>query len=161
MKKFVSRMEKYLIRLVVLSLVVMVVVQAMMTQDQYRLFLSWGEKMEGESINYPVSAAQGTIPEPSANINSPHADMTIAIDEFSSLPRATVLVNGNKSTTFVNQEVHLQVMAGDTVEIDSRYYNFPVNYKIINTSPNLAFPDKGSVYTGNQGIVMIGKIIVK
>lgn len=161
-KKFVNRVEKGLIRIVVMGVVFMVIVQALMTQEQYRIYLSWGEKLEGQSINYPVSVTQPAESEPSSSpMKSSQAVMNISIDVFSSLPKAIVLVNGKPAGNFSNRDVSIKLKDGDVVEIDSRYYNFPINYRIISISDNLAYPDKEKEYTGNQSIVMIGKVIVK
>lgn len=162
MRKFAQKIEKGLIRVVVLGVVLMVMVQALMTREQYRIFLSWGEKLEGQSINYPVSVTKQTENEPSAPRKEPAQTlMNISADISSSLPKAIVLVNGKPAGNFSNQKISLKLKDGDVVEIDSRYYNFPINYRITSTSGNLAYPSKGKKYTGNQSIVMIGKVIVK
>lgn len=165
-KKVITRVEKYLIRTIVISLLVIVVVQGIMTHDPLRLYLSWSERMEGQVVEYPVAsnAANSTREKQQPDIlkaRSPQAGIILTIEDFSSLPRTIVLVNGSEKARFKNKEVKLLVQAGDVLEIDSRAYNFPVKYKIKNVSANLSFPDQGTVYTANQGIVMIGKIIVK
>ncbi|MEN6461294.1 MAG: hypothetical protein ABFC94_08005 [Syntrophomonas sp.] len=162
MKRFVNRVEKGLMRLVVIGVILMVMVQALMTREEYRIFLSWGEKLEGQSINYPVTATKQAERENSASpTKSTQTLMNISIDMFSSLPKAIVLVNGKQAGNFSDREISLKLKGGDVVEIDSRYYNFPINYKITSTSDNLAYPGQGKEYTGNQSIVMIGKVIVK
>ncbi|WP_054696913.1 hypothetical protein [Syntrophomonas palmitatica] len=87
--------------------------------------------------------------------------MTISIDKFSSLPLAKVLVNDKEVKTFKQKEVQVKLMAGDKIEIDSSAYNFPIEYRIKDVSPNLAYPQKDAYFTVDQGIVMLGKVIVK
>ncbi len=164
MKRIIDKVEKYIIRIIVLSLLVIVVVQGMMTHDPLRLYLSWSERMEGQVVEYPVAGDAKTVnkDEPEKlNVISPEAHLILGIEEFSSLPRSIVLVNGREKTRFNDKEVKLLLKAADVVEIDSRAYNFPVTYYIKNSSDNLAFPEKETLYTANQSIVMIGKIIVK
>ncbi|NLG32269.1 MAG: hypothetical protein GX550_01980 [Syntrophomonadaceae bacterium] len=162
MKKWVNLIEKILIRCIVLILIVLVLVQGMMTKDSFRFYLSWSEQMEGQLLEFPVSAgSQYREAEPSMQIDSPFAALTISISEYSSLPKANVLINGQPTGNFTEPELNLTLMAGDVVEIDSSYYAFPVEYKISRASENLAYPGVGNSYTGNQGMVMIGKIIVK
>lgn len=152
--------ERYLIRFIVITLMALVVVQALMTQDSFRLYLSWAERMEGQEISYPVNRSTGD--ENTVNrIKSPKARVVIAIESFSSLPLTGILVNGQVSKPFSNKEVILMVKGGDKLEIDSSAYNFPVKYRIKEVSDNVAFPEAGNVYTANQGIVMIGNVIVK
>ncbi len=164
MKRIIDKVEKYLIRTIVLSLLVIVVVQGMMTHDPLRLYLSWSERLEGQVVEYPVAGDIKTVkkdkPEKLKAI-SPETYLVLEIEEFSSLPRTVVLINGREKARFNNKEVKLLLQAADVVEIDSRAYNFPITYCIKNSSDNLAFPEKETMYTANQSIVMIGKIIVK
>ncbi len=135
-----------------------------MTHDPLRLYLSWSERMEGQVVEYPVAGDAKTVnkDEPEKlNVISPEAHLILGIEEFSSLPRSIVLVNGREKVRFNDKEVKLLLKAADVVEVDSRAYNFPVTYYIKNSSDNLAFPEKETLYTANQSIVMIGKVIVK
>lgn len=161
MKRFSDRVEKLLIRTAILALVVLVLVQGMMTRDPLRLYLSWGERLEGQSIEYPASTQPPEREQDTSNIQSPYALVTISADKYSSLPRAIILVNGQEKTRFETEKVELKLMAGDVVEIDSTSYNFPVDYKIEEISNNLAYPEKGQIYSSDQSIVMIGKVVVK
>lgn len=169
MKKFVSQVERCLIRAVVLTFVALVVVQGLMTRDDYRLYLSIGEKLEGQKLEQPVikdeetAAAnrQENASQQADPVQSPQAFAVISMDKFSSLPRAFVLVNNRKAADFSGKEVRLNLTAGDVIEIDATYYNFPIKFIIRDASDNLANPHKSQTYQANQGIVMVGKVIVK
>lgn len=162
MKQFIDKVEKYLIRFIVLGVILLVVGQGLMTQDSMRLFLSWGERMEGQTVEFPVNSGESALDEDmAATVESPHALVVLGIQKYSSLPKAHVLVNGEQRESFLEKELTLQLMAGDVIEIDSSYYNFPVEVKVEKVSENLAFPRKDEIYTGNHDIVMIGKIVVK
>jgi hypothetical protein len=165
LKKIIDQIEKHLIRIIIFSLLVIVVVQGVMTHDPLRLYLSWSERMEGQVVEYPVAGdlKQGEKEKKQENqvARSPEARLIIEVGDYSSLPRTIILVNGKEKARFNDKSVNLLVQAGDVVEIDSRAYNFPVNYQIKNISSNLAFPETETMYTGNQSIVMVGKIIVK
>ena len=160
MRNFVNRVEKYLIRLIALSLAAVVLAQGFMTHEPFRLYLSWGERLEGELFEYPA-IAERPDPVPPARVESPDAVLTIEVEKYSALPKAVILVNNRQRARFENREVTLEVMAGDTIEIDSTAYDFPIDYRIRSVSDNLSFPEKDSVYTANHSIVMIGKVIVK
>lgn len=146
--------------MIALSLAAVVLTQGFMTREPFRLYLSWGERLEGQLFEYPA-VAERPDPTPPAKVESPDAVLTIVIEEYSALPKAVILVNNKERTRFENREVRLEVMAGDTIEIDSTSYDFPINYRINSVSDNLSFPEKDSVYTANHSIVMIGKVIVK
>ncbi|MGI5921422.1 MAG: hypothetical protein ACOX6I_06770 [Syntrophomonadaceae bacterium] len=161
MKRFVDKVEKALVRIVVLGLVLMVMVQALMTREQYRLFLSWGEQLEGQSINFPVNSTQMDITEPEPVIKNSSSEMSISIVGYSSLPKSIIMVNGYKVGNFADPTISFTINDGDVIEIDSRYYNFPIDYKITGISDNVSYPVKGREYTGNQSIVMVGKVQIE
>lgn len=158
MRRFIDKVERYLIRFIVLGVVAMVVVQGVMTNDSMRFYLSWAERMEGQEVDLADAQAIDTSDQ---TTTSPNALITISIKDYSALPKAAVLVNGKKSASFNTNQVQLRVRAEDTLEIDSTAYNFPVEYSITDQSANLSFPRQGQAFTGNQSIVMMGKIIVK
>lgn len=161
MKRFINRVEKYLIRFIVLGVIALVIIQGLLTDDSMRFYLSLGEKMEGQVIELPDNQQVNPEAATGSAATSPYASLTFSIKEFSSLPRAQVLVNGERKAEFNNSKVNLTVMGGDIIEIDSSAYNFPVEYVIEKGSANLGYPRQGQTFTGNQSIVMIGKIIVK
>ncbi|MEN6390539.1 MAG: hypothetical protein ABFD04_08975 [Syntrophomonas sp.] len=168
MKKYINLVEKYLIRIIVIFLVALVVVQGLMTRDDLRLYLSLGERLEGQYIGQPA-LNKSEDPTPSVQNDSsdgkaresPQAQLTISIERFSSLPMAVILVNHRHYREFTEKEMRLELAAGDIVEIDTTFYSFPVSFSIKDTSSNVAYPEKNQVYQANQGIVMVGKIIVK
>ncbi|NLW90640.1 MAG: hypothetical protein GXY34_03450 [Syntrophomonadaceae bacterium] len=160
MKDLFYRFERYLIRFILITLVSVIVIQGLMTRDSFRLYLSWSERMEGQGIYYPVSRENVSEKLP-GKIQSPQASLVISIESFSSLPMADLLVNGRRCKTFENKDVKITVKAGDRLEIDSTRYSFPVKYRIKAVSQNVGFPEVNSSYTANQGIVMIGNVIVK
>ncbi|MGI5911492.1 MAG: hypothetical protein ACOX6E_02755 [Syntrophomonadaceae bacterium] len=163
-KKIINTVEKYLIRTIFFSLLVIVIVQGIMTNDSLRLYLSWSERMEGQVVEYPVnSASNNEVKDKPATLEatSPETILILSIDDYSSLSRAIILVNGVKKGCFDKKEASLKLKAGDIVEIDATAYNFSVSFKVSDCSNNLAYPEKGTVYTSYQDIVKIGKIIVK
>ena len=161
MHKILDKTEKILLRTVVMGMVLLVVVQGIMVNEPARLFLSWAERMEGQTLKFPAAVNQEDTEQESPAINSPQAAMTISIQQFSSLPQTKVLINGEERAFFEKKEMEIPLMAGDTIEIDCTSYNFPVEFSIDTTSENLAWPEKGKTFTANQSIVMIGKVIVK
>lgn len=157
-----NRMEKHLIRMVVLSLVLVVVTQGLMTAEPMRFYMSWSERMEGQILPAPVNAPVAeSPPATNAKVASPDALVTISVGNDVSLPKAKILVNGKERYTFSRSQVLMRLNAGDTIEIDARSYNLPIDFTIVAGSANLNFPVKEQVFTANQSIVMIGKVIVK
>jgi hypothetical protein len=162
MVKLLRKAERLLMRLVVLCLVVVVVAQGLMTDDTTRFYMSWSERMEGQNLPSPVVANHDlyltTIEE---DFSSPQTLLTIKLNQNQPAPAAKILINGQSRYHFSRTQVTLRVNAGDTVEIDTRDCHLPLEFKIDSASKNLAYPNPGQVFSGNQSIVMIGRIIVK
>jgi hypothetical protein len=156
------RGEKYLMRLVMVSLILVVVAQGLMTDDSTRFYMSWSERMEGQNLPTPVIVPDDKISSATnATIKSPEALLTIELSQYASAPQAKILINGQARYRFSRQQVLIRVKAGDTVEIDTSDCPLPLNFKITSGSSKLAYPKQGQVFSGNQSIVMIGRIIVK
>mgnify|MGYP007050444076 CR=1 FL=1 len=154
--------ETLLMRLVVLCLVAVVVAQGLMTDDATRFYMSWSERMEGQELPAPVVANQDlyltTIED---DLSAAQTLLTIKLVQAQSAPAAKVLINGKSLYHFSRSQVTLRVNGGDTVEIDTRNCSQPLTFAIDTAAGNLAYPKPGQVFSGNQSIVMIGKIIVK
>ncbi len=166
MKKYILIIEKYIVRSVIIGIIMLVFVQSLMRNDTYRFFLSWGERLEGQSFTMPAIADRSEVETAmeSSEIEKlapAKASVIIKVEKFASLPNAWILVNGDKKTAFNDKEVKLEVIAGDVIEINAAAYNFPIEFTIIGGSPNLAFPEKNKVFKTNQSTAMIGKILVK
>lgn len=161
MRDLFERVERILMRLVVIALVAVVVVQGVMTNDQARFYLSWSERMEGQALNLEEADSGTAASSTTQSAVAPQALLTLGVKDFASLPKARVLVNGQEYGAFNSSKVELKISPQDVVEIDSTAYNFPVEFQVISRSPNLAYPRQGQIYAANQSMVMVGKIIVK
>lgn len=167
MKRFIEKLEKFLIRAIILVVLLIVVVQGVMTKDSWRFYLSLGERLEGQSIEFLANSLPTANSDNNASLNShttpqsPSTKITLQVEGFSSLPYAIIMVNGEERAKFLNGEVALELNAGDQLEIDSSYYNYPLNFIVKDCSPNLAYPEKGQVFNSEQSIAVLGKIIVK
>jgi hypothetical protein len=162
LQRFFERAEKYILRLAVLSMVLVVLAQGAMTAEPWRWYMSWAERMEGAPVEYVVQqeAVRYSYEENAALLPGTGL-VTFSIEPFSALPRSRLLVNGTERAVFSEPLVMLSVAPGDTIEIDSSYYQFPVTYKVEAVSDNLAFPEAGQSYSVQQNVVVIGKTIVK
>ncbi|NLJ73337.1 MAG: hypothetical protein GX333_10020 [Syntrophomonadaceae bacterium] len=161
MKKFIKLVERYLMRTIVITLVVLVVVQSLMTYDNWRFYLSLGERLEGQVIKFPVNTADKGEEDNLKEVKSPYALLTISYDKYDALPKANILINDKVLANLTDNDVDVLVAAGDVLEIDATAYNFPIEFIVSGVSDNLFFPEKGEIYISNQSLVMIGKIIVK
>jgi hypothetical protein len=153
--------EKYLIRLAALSVLLLVLVQGLMTSDPIRFYLSWGERLEGQTISFPVNATEQTLIEEMNRPGLSSGLVRISTGKYASLPRAGIMVNGKIKKYFDRQIIEIEVRGGDKISIDSTFYRYPIAYEITACSNNLAFPCKGQTYVADQSVVMIGEVVVK
>lgn len=161
MKRLVERIEKILMRTIILGIILLVVVQGLMTNDPVRFYLSWAERMEGQTLELPAAGQQQIPEEDLTKAESPQAVMILSVSQFSSLPKAKVLINGEEKLVFNDREIEVACQGGDIIEIDCTEYDFPLEFTVKEASENLSYPPPGKIFTANNSIVLIGKIIVK
>jgi hypothetical protein len=148
--------ERHLRRWVVISLVLLVVVQGLMTNDNIRYFLSIGERMEGSKIAVTASStadkqlSSGTVPA-GGSLELVKADGKPARD-------ALVLINGKPAARFDSPQVLLQVEPGDEIKIDTRSYQEPITFRVGKISPDLDFPLPTMTFTCRQEVLDLGRI---
>lgn len=90
--------------------------------------------------------------------------VTFQLLDYTSLPRAAVLVNGEKKGYFTHRYVTVPVADGDELAVETSFYEHPVSFKIIETYGNVLRPSTGTVIevhgtTKTIGTVEIGKPI--
>lgn len=161
MRRFLERIERIILRLAVLSLVAVVLTQGVIAVGSLRWTLRWSERLEDIPVGYVVQPAayQGSREE---NITLwPPVMITFGISPFSALPQSRLLVNGVERARFSQPVVVVSVNPGDMVEVDSRYYRFPVTYTVDSGSSGLISPQPGRTYTAQQNVVILGRVVVQ
>lgn len=127
-----ARLERWLLRALVLCAVMLVAVQwfaydpvvrtAGRVDDLYRA----GSGFDGEDLDHLV---------------------TFQMLDYTTLPMAAVLVNGEIKGSFEQRYVTVPVAHGDVLEIDTHYYRHPVSFKVVETFGDVTWPAKGRVFT--------------
>lgn len=126
-----ARLERWLLRVLVLCAVMLVAVQWFAYDPVVRTI---------GKVNDQYSAGSG--------FNSEDLDhlVTFQMLDYTTLPMATVLVNGEKKGNFEHRYVTVSVSHGDVLEIDTKYYKHPVSFKVVETFGDVVWPVKGRVY---------------
>lgn len=122
-----NKVEKLLMRTVILTAVLLVVVQALVVNDPFST----------------VMARVGTDTTPAVETTAAHWSeprITLYLENYSALPHLVVLVNGNKMDVFDDRYVTIPVQDGDRVEIDSTFYSNEVLVKVLNTTADVIIP---------------------
>lgn len=160
--KVMDELGKYLLRFFIFFLVALVLVQGLMTDENFRFYLSLGERLEGKKIEQPVVAdyPDGSERGVLAEISSPES-FELVLRDYTSLDKAKILINGRIIGSMLEGRIKLYVTAGDVIEMDTRSYPYPVSIEIVNVSTNLSFPQEGTVFTSKEAMLLLGKIVVK
>jgi len=157
-------LEAIVRRLAIMLAVVLVLVQGAMLNDDIRYRLSIGEQLEGrpvtEQSHQAVQAASDSVLTGEEMV-SPWAEIELEMMQFTSLPRAMVLVNGQWAGNFIEPKLRLRVLAADDIEIDTSSYEFPVQFQIKRVSVNVVQTSTGDVLRSSGGRIYVGKVMVK
>ncbi len=140
-------LERWLLRVVVMCAVMLVSVQWFTNDPVLRVI----GKVDESIVD------QGSLVQ--ADLN--HL-VTFQLLDYTSLPKAAILVNGEKKGYFANRYVTVPVTDGDELAIETGFYERPVSFKIIQTYGNVLVPPIGIVIevqgtTKTIGTVVIGK----
>ena len=163
MHKF-EKFERWLVRFVILGLVALVVVQALMTQDPFRFYLSFAERLDGKKLEN-IEPSQTTLapieldnPEQTTEKKNTSDFVTLEITDFSSLQKANILLNGQIIADFREKWVTVPVRTGDILAIDGSFYRQPFTVIVRKVSPHLQYPKVNQVIKIEQNLVQIGEI---
>ncbi|MCR6545858.1 hypothetical protein [Dehalobacterium formicoaceticum] len=134
--QLLTRSEKILVRMIIISLVLLVAAQSLLTSDPLRFYLSWSERLEGQPFQ--------EWSQPSARVldtESPlFAHLTIELQDFSSLAKAKLFINGKEVADFRNKKITVKVSSNDVVSVDGSFYHRPLTFRITESSSNIAAP---------------------
>jgi len=145
-----ERVERALLRLVVLSLVALVGVQALLSYGPARSYLSYVERLEGLEVQPVVLKSNGGGAE--------GWDLTITLVSQPRAPRAVILLNGKEAATFERAEVTLKVKPGDLVELDGTLYRNPLQFRVTATAPEISEPAAGLEVVTRRSVELVGRV---
>lgn len=118
-----ERVEKLLIRLIIVTAMLLVMVQGLVVN---------------EPIGH-IMARVGTdvVPSIEAQAHWSEPRITLYLENYSTLPYLKVLVNGRQVGTFNNRYVTFPVQQSDVVEIDGSYYQREIWVKALNITSDV------------------------
>ncbi len=142
-----SRLERILVRLVVISLVLLVTVQALLTEDDTRVFLSYTDRLEG------VRWAPDESPQ-----DDPVPSLEIEVSNGPSAPWAKVLVDGKEVASFRKKIIRVPVQDGQLVEIDGTRWRRLTKFRVRWVHPNMVEPRVGTEVITQGTIQTVGRV---
>lgn len=152
MKKPVSKpwdkkLDIVLIRIVVSVALLVLAAQVFLAGDPYK---QGAETVMSREFAVPQKAVSGR------DLNKPV--VTFKLKEFSSLPLARLLVNGESAGVFSDRYVTVSVVEGDTLEIDGTRYDRPFEIEVLDVSRGVAEPSPGLSVKVNGSVGTIGVV---
>jgi hypothetical protein len=148
---FIEEVEKLLFRVAILGVVLLIVVQAFMTRDSFRYYLSRTEQLEGRLMENGVEAAAG-------NQISPLTTVTFTLRDYSAAPKVDLKVNGRTVANFFEREVTIAVNDEDLIELDGEFYTHSLVFVVKGTSGPVSYPETGAEFVVQNGVTAVGRV---
>lgn len=143
----VQDLEKGLIRLVVLIAAVLILAQLIIYSDSM------------EQAAAPVASLEASRPilrDTTGLLQD--SVITFQLENFSSLPLARVLVNGEPRGEFRDRYVTVYVREGDILEVDGTRYKRPLEIEILDVSDEVVMPAAGTKIRIEGSINFLGRV---
>ncbi|HBT20501.1 MAG TPA: hypothetical protein DEA47_03930 [Peptococcaceae bacterium] len=156
---FFKWIERFLIACTVLSFALLILGQFMMIINPVDFYMNFAEKIEGKTVNFYEEFPEMRVA--SQNFQSVFATITIRLENFSSLEKAVLLINGKEVADFRKKQVTVKVSQGDVLAIDGTYYVHDLTFKVVSVSENVRQPKKGQIVNVSGDVVVIGPVELK
>ncbi|RYD02917.1 hypothetical protein N752_22285 [Desulforamulus aquiferis] len=128
-------LERYLLTVVGICLVFLMVFQLARVRTPYQGVIDQVGS-DAQAMSYVAEVADTTI--------------ILQLVNYSTLPKARVLVNGQVKGDFTHPYVTLSVADGDLLEVDTSFYRHSVEVKVLETSNKIVVPEKASKSLDNR-----------
>lgn len=169
-ERFTTRLERFLIKAVLLGIALLVVVQVALTNESARTFLNYGATLTGadpetlellrqESESVPAMAEFSSVSSKEVPTRS-KGQVMVKLQDHITLDYAKIIVNGKVVASFNQNPVMLEVRDGDTIKVDGSVYQMPLRIEVIKVSANVISPPVGHWVETNGGIAELGSISI-
>lgn len=154
---FFSKLEKWekgVQVILVICLVSLITLQLSFTQEPFRFYLSFAERLEGipweEEDFFAIVQGRKCL-----------GSVKIVLCGYFILPRAVVLINGQPVARFTNHAVLIDVKNGDEIRIDGSAYSCPLTFRVEKVSPGVAWPMINYQVKTEGSVASLGKVEMK
>ncbi len=166
-----NKFERWLVKLVVICIVVLVSMQIIMLHAGLRHLFSQIDHVEGQPL-FARQADDGTpswytaiesrLTAASLLTNRRKSKSVILrMIKPKSSDKAWVTVNGERVADFRYGETSVMVYEGDYLEIDCDGLNLPTQFVVKVPQQDLETPSDGSVLDGTASVIRVGKVKFK
>lgn len=142
-----ERLERVLIRLVVATAVLVMIAQTLLVNDPLK------------QTAMPVASlerAQPYLKNAAGILQNPV--VTLQLKNYSTLPLARVLVNGEPRGEFRERYVTVFVREGDVLEVDGTRYNRSLDIEVLDVSREVILPAAGTRIRVEGSISPLGQV---
>ncbi|MDA8235577.1 MAG: hypothetical protein M0Z31_12405 [Clostridia bacterium] len=156
-----EKIERVLFRLVLVGMALVLVGQVMDSENP------WDSVIALTSLNNDPVLHSRELPSKPDEVSGGQdgergyadlATVTLQLENFSSLAKAKIIVNGREVGNFTEKLVSVKVRPGDLLEVDGSFYQQAIRVKVLDTSPIIKRPEEGGEFLVRSGITQLGKV---
>jgi len=161
--QWAERVERSLIRFVILLSIVVVVSQGLLSHEKLRLFLSYPDQLEGTAFKEEAKTAfsPAASEKPAGEKQSREGLLAITCVTGPRYPQVKILINGKVAGDLGRGSIALPVREGDLVEIDGTGYQAVLTFRLTGVSDNISEPRVGTEVVTHQSIERLGRVTLR
>lgn len=145
--RMAARVERALVRTVVIFLIVLVVGQAVISDGSGRWMMTFVNPLEGVPGAVPATARPAAY------------QITLALENRPSAPDVAVRVNGMRVAAFYRPILTVGVNPGDELAIDARCCREELVFQVVDVSPGAAMPVIEGPITTRGDLAYLGRVV--
>lgn len=142
-----ERLERALIRLVVVTAALVMIAQTLLVNDPIKQVAAPAASLE---------RAQPFLKNSAGILQNPV--VTLQLKNYSALPLARVMVNGESRGEFRDRYVTIFVREGDVLEVDGTRYSRPLDIEVLDVSKEVILPAAGTRIRVEGGVSPLGQV---
>jgi len=155
----IQKFERFLIAGIVFGLTALLLVQTMMVMDHQGFVAGLSKELGKRPFDFYQEYPEARVT--SGPYQTVFATITIQCENFSSLEKAVLIVNGEEVGDFRDKQLTIKVSPGDIVSIDGSFYTHELVFKVVAASENVGQPEIGQIIRVNGDIALVGNVRMK
>lgn len=155
----IKKLERFFIAVIFIGLILLVFTQAALIFDISELFTYIAEEIEERPVKFYKEYPEARVT--SGPYHSVFATVTIQCDNYSSLEKAILLVNGEEVADFRDKQITIKVSPGDVLSIDGSFYVHELVFKVVAVSENVGQPEIGQIIHVQGDVAVVGEVRMK
>lgn len=155
----IRNLERQILRMAAVGLIALIAIQGLLLVEASDICSSISRMMQSGPENFYEEYPQTRVT--SGPYQSIFSTITIQCENYSSLEKAVLLVNGEEVGDFRDKQLTIKVSPGDIVAVDGSYYIHQLVFKVVAVSENVAQPEIGQMIIVDGDVAMVGEVKIK